>query len=443
MLERAQDCVKKYIPLLDTPLVVAVSGGVDSMLLVSLLLHAGYSHIHIAHVHHGLREEAAQDLSFVKSFAADHGIQLHVRHVDIAQEAKQAKDNIENTGRKARYVFLEEVRQKTNAEWILLGHHLDDLAESQLLHTQRGSGLFGLVGFEEADARRHVLRPLRSYNKQELLSVAKDMQLAWREDISNQNITFRRNELRHITIPKLKERFPTFLADMLDISNNASAILSQLYTKIEYYLGKDFEKKRSWPLASWVACSEEERSYALLWLLRSWRPGSNYTEKTILPRAKELVLIQSGKVIQLTKDFALRRSFYHIDILDTSQEKLQSRKVDKLPAKLPIDGFTIHFIKGEDPISNIVAPISLLKDGFTIRGRKSGDTLAFSHEGTIFHKSVKKFLVEKKIPVDKRDNLPMLVSNKSQEIVAILSQDTYYRHPEVSTADNIVTIHIT
>ena len=208
------------------PVVVAVSGGADSVALLHLL-HSLASPwqiaLHVAHVDHNLRPESAADAHFVAQLAAQWQLPFHLQRLAPTDLAKSG-EGIEAAGRRARYRFLTEVAltitPPEQIPVIALAHHADDQAETLLLHLVRGSGLRGLGGMRWVATRRagdlwpdappdrqqqriQLVRPLLGVQRADLLRYLRTQDLTWREDRTNQDLHFARNRLRHTILPTL------------------------------------------------------------------------------------------------------------------------------------------------------------------------------------------------------------------------------------------------
>ncbi|MBO4312360.1 MAG: tRNA lysidine(34) synthetase TilS, partial [Desulfovibrionaceae bacterium] len=131
------------------------------------------------------------------------GVPCELGRADVRALAASTGAGLEEAGRAARYAFLEEVRQRHGAEWILLAHHADDLVEDVLLRLIRGAGWPALGGMPALDAQRHLLRPFLELSKSELEAFARQEGAAWLHDASNESDAFRRNRLRHHVLPLL------------------------------------------------------------------------------------------------------------------------------------------------------------------------------------------------------------------------------------------------
>jgi len=179
------------------PWIVAVSGGLDSVVLVSLLRFAvtDPAELVVAHFDHRMRPESAEDAEWVSGLA--HGWGLDVR---VGAAATPLRSEAE--AREARYRFLEEARASVGAALIVTAHHADDQAETVLFRVLRGTGRAGLVGIP---ARRgHYFRPLLGFWREELEAYARRVRLTWREDPTNVSLHYARNALRHRVLPDIE-----------------------------------------------------------------------------------------------------------------------------------------------------------------------------------------------------------------------------------------------
>ena len=186
-------------------LFVAYSGGLDSSVLLHLLLSAAPDYPLIAwHVNHGLVENALQMEKFCIDQAEAYGIELRIDRLDLGA----VESNIEAEARTRRYRLFEQ--QARGGDVIVTAHHADDQAETFLLNALRGSGVAGLRGI----ARRRplgpalLLRPLLDYSRDQLENYARENEIAWFNDPSNQNLRFDRNYLRSQVMPSIKKRWP-------------------------------------------------------------------------------------------------------------------------------------------------------------------------------------------------------------------------------------------
>ncbi len=189
---------------------VAVSGGADSVALLTLLLEMrealGIS-VTVAHYEHGIRGEASrEDARFVQAFCAEWGVSCQVGHGDVPELAARTKCSLEDAARQARYAFLEEAAESAGANKIALAHQLEDQAETLLLHLVHGCGLDGLAAMRPRQGNR--IRPLLDTPRAALEEYLRVRGIVWREDATNLDTVHARNLLRREVFPLLRRLNP-------------------------------------------------------------------------------------------------------------------------------------------------------------------------------------------------------------------------------------------
>ena len=167
--------------------VIAVSGGVDSMVLLDVLAKEKGVELVVAHYDHGIREDSQQDAQFVIDQAQQLGLVVEVGKGQLGREAS------EETARNSRYAFLRMLKQKHEADSIITAHHQDDQIETALINMIRGTGPRGLVPMI---FNPEITRPFLNIPKKEILKYAENNKLSWREDTTNQDPRYLRNLLR-------------------------------------------------------------------------------------------------------------------------------------------------------------------------------------------------------------------------------------------------------
>lgn len=211
------------------PVVVAVSGGVDSIVLLDLLTHLP-QHLKpaciITHINHHLRAESNEEEQFVRQLAESKGLPIRVHQWE---KASHPNSGIEEAARHIRYQFFSEVAREEKARNIITAHHKNDQVETIMMKWVRGSSLEEMVGIKEmrASGNDRILRPLLPFTKGQLIQHAKTKGLRWKEDMSNQSLDYSRNRFRHTILPYLKEensaieehvvRFANEVKELLDI----------------------------------------------------------------------------------------------------------------------------------------------------------------------------------------------------------------------------------
>lgn len=281
---------------LDTPSVyiVAVSGGVDSMVLLDVLAKQTQQKLVVAHVHHGIRAESDEEYAFVRAAAARYGAQFEGIHLQLGEHASEA------TAREKRYAFLRSVAQKWQGT-LVVAHHQDDVIETIALQLQRGTGWRGIAAMGASD----IWRPLIWYPKATLLRYANEIGLEWREDVTNHEPTYARNRLRPHVASLSQEKKDELLVLWHQQCLLREAIdeeASVMRTRQRYFyqtapLAAAQEVLRSTLLALDVACTRPQLQ-AILLAIKVARPHARYSldDQRFLSFSKtEFTLIKTKK----------------------------------------------------------------------------------------------------------------------------------------------------
>lgn len=211
---------------------VACSGGADSVLLAMAIASVRDSCV-VAHITHDLRapELTTQDHEFVQDLAARLGVPFQHERIQTAAMC----GNTEANARMARYSALVRLAGQTGCRFIATGHHADDQLETLLMHLMRGSGVRGMIGVHAAQRlEQHTLiRPMLDLSRDEIESALSELELTWREDHTNTDITLLRNRLRHTLIPKLREISPAVALHASEWGRDLAAIHDMVQHQIQ------------------------------------------------------------------------------------------------------------------------------------------------------------------------------------------------------------------
>lgn len=187
-------------------LLLAVSGGLDSVVMTDLFHRMGYQ-TGLAHCNFKLRDEASDlDEQFVKELSAHYHLPLYVKTYDTKAYATQHKCSIQEAARALRYAWFEEVSKKYGFDYVATAHQLDDQKETLFINLLRGSGISGLKGIPLK--RGNIIRPLLCVSRKQIVDYANSHQLSWREDASNASDKYLRNRIRHHLIPAFDALLP-------------------------------------------------------------------------------------------------------------------------------------------------------------------------------------------------------------------------------------------
>lgn len=242
-------------------LVLAVSGGPDSLAMLNVLLDIKKSEtldfeFVVAHVNHMIRKEAIDDEKFVKDFCEKNNILCSVKRVDIPKISKDKKIGTEEAGRYARYEFFDEVLDNTNSNKIAIAHNKNDKIETILMNLLRGSGVSGLKGIEYIKNEKYI-RPLLDCTRKEIEEYCDKQNLNPRIDKTNFDNTYTRNKVRNVVIPYVQQEFNPNIIETLNR-------LSELVKEEENYVDKQVEKAYNDMLIEEKLIDYEEKPYILL-----------------------------------------------------------------------------------------------------------------------------------------------------------------------------------
>lgn len=202
---------------------LAISGGVDSTVLCDLMHEAGFR-FSMAHCNFHLRPgDCDRDEAFVRQLAERYGVKLYVAEFDTMRESQQSRQSIEETARRLRYEFFAKICREQDLTTVVTAHHRDDATETFFHNLLRGTGIAGLHGImpssllpnhKDDEGHLRLVRPLLPFGRDEIESYAVNHGLQHVEDVTNQSLEYRRNQIRHQLLPLLRELAPGFDATM-------------------------------------------------------------------------------------------------------------------------------------------------------------------------------------------------------------------------------------
>ena len=218
--ETILNTIKKYnlIEPNDT-IIVAVSGGPDSMCLLDNLIELEQElqikKIVVAHLNHMIREEAKSETVYVQEYCKNKEIDCYVKFVDILKKSTELKIGTEECGRRERYAFFDEISEKVGANKIAIAHNLNDNAETVLMHILRGSGISGLGGIKPYREGKFI-RPLIKCDRADIENYCEEKNLQPKFDKTNKDNTYTRNRIRNELIPYIQKKFNPNIIETLD-----------------------------------------------------------------------------------------------------------------------------------------------------------------------------------------------------------------------------------
>lgn len=300
---------------------IAVSGGVDSMLLLELMFEEKLP-IHVLHVNYHLRGiESKEDELLLRNYCESNKIPLTVESIYLKEKLEANGGNLQNEARKVRYDFFQKELNKVPNAKLVLAHHLNDQLETFFLQLFRNSGIAGLSGMKTVNNK--LLRPLLIFKKEEIYSLAIDRNISWREDKSNLKNDYNRNRLRNEIIPFLSSEIPSLEKSILLLQEIFEENLLETHQKISTIYLKT-EKLGCLKLATWNQLHSIEK----IELLKKLEIPTY-----LFDAFNKLAQAQKGAKIQWNTDLiqklVIRENDYFQFITNEVEFKLPNIKIEK------------------------------------------------------------------------------------------------------------------
>nr|WP_315175921.1 tRNA lysidine(34) synthetase TilS [uncultured Flavobacterium sp.] len=435
MLAKLQKHITHDFPFLEQKkLFLAVSGGLDSMVLVHLFQQLDFE-IAILHCNFQLRGlESFGDQNFIQNYAQENNIPIFITQFDTTAFAKDYKLSTQVAARELRYSWFYEQLEANNFDYLLTAHHADDTIETFLINLTRGTGLEGLTGIPKQNDK--VIRPLLCFTRQEIEDYAKANKIEWREDSSNVSDKYLRNKIRHHLIPILKELNPNFMDSFQNTQNylqDAQMLVEDASIMVYQQVAKQEEEAIFFDLNQ-LKKLPNYKSYLYQWL--------NEFGFTAWDDIYDLVDSQSGKQVfsaefRLLKDrdFLILSPLHIIDEeaeynIDSSQNQIN------IPLNLSFSKVTDISIGSN---TTIFVDEDTLQFPLVLRHWKEGDSFQpFGMNGK--SKKVSKLFKDEKLSLIDKENVWLLCSGT--EIVWIIGMRQDDRFRITNTTKNLLKIQL-
>ncbi|MGV4413797.1 tRNA lysidine(34) synthetase TilS [Chryseobacterium sp. T1] len=410
---------------------LAVSGGVDSMVLAFLFKKAGLQ-FDIAHVNYHLREEDSNlDQELVEKFCIENKMKFHL--YDVSEIDNKPQNSIENWARDIRYRFFDDIRQQENLQYLVTAHHLNDQLETFVINLSKASGLKGLGGIPNNE--NNIIRPLLGFSKQEIYQFALDHNILFREDYTNKENIFLRNKIRNQITPLLLDTNSHFLDNFkksISIIKDSKNFIDQQIELIlktitisksenEIVLNKELLIKESEFVKYEILKNFNLESYLEIDKMLSADNGKIFITKTHKISIGRREIVIQPKNIELDQDEIIELK------LNLVEQKSSTIVISKdYFENGEIDNFNQWIINAK----NITFPLK-------IRRPKADDV--FYPIGFNGKKKVSKFLKDKKIPIFVRIRTWILVDQDDQ-ILGVLPYRQDRRFAEENAKTNVLII---
>ena len=394
-------------------LVVAVSGGIDSVVLLDLLNELrpelGLDLV-VAHADHGLRRGSAKDAEFAESLAHGLGLPFVSARLDLNPGA-----NVEARAREARYRWLESVRQKRKADFVVTAHQADDQVETLFLHLARGTGMQGLSGMQTLSGK--LLRPLLATPRSQVVRYARRRKLKFRRDPTNRNVKYARNRIRHQVIRSLQKINPqlveTVSQSMRVFSNEyevARMLAARELAQVTVSVGGTGRKLRR---AKLMKMDRGLRHLVWREALRQLAGDLRGFALRHLEQLDDLLHRQTGSCAHLPRGVTAVRQYDALVLRIGPPTEPPKRTVLTVPGEATFGDRTVSAqaatrARPESSGSAVVVDAEAVGDKLIVRPPRAGDR--FKPVGMRGSKLVSDLLTDAKVPRDERPWVPVVVS---------------------------------
>lgn len=409
-------------------LVVAVSTGVDSMVLLDLLQRLPDQMkptLIVAHVNHQLRQQSAQEERFIHQYCLQHGLQFACYRWPVNDHPTTG---IEAAARSVRYEFFASVMNKFQAQKLVTAHHANDLAETMLMKLARGGQLNQLIGIQDQRSfgSGHLIRPLLPFSKNSLMAYAEKRQLTWFEDHTNQDLTIQRNRFRHQIIPTLENENPQLLKALWNYHQQLQTVMDQHQLQLDQLISMAQTSAGHIDLRKWPLDRGAQMGLLRRWL-EHWQSVVDLKE-TELTRIVEA--FHSSQQAYLS--FSLPHHWRLIKNYDDLYVQKETRLTD-LKQKVPYSvvefdhwysvneteqlalSVTNHFFVGDAAkVTELWLPSQCWP--LMLRPWQSDDALQLKNGG---HQSIRRALINAKIPVPLRSR-QMVLATADHRILTLI-----------------------
>ena len=420
--------------LLEGRILIAISGGVDSVVLTHFC-HMLKIDFALAHCNFNLRgEESDSDETFVYELAKELELEVFIESFDTENYAKLNKLSVQMAARDLRYMWFNEMAEQLKFDYILTAHHADDDLETFLINLSRGTGLDGLTGIPEIND--NIVRPLLPFSRDEIMRYAQSNKLKWREDSSNESTKYLRNKLRLEVIPKLKDTNYQFLQNFkqtLDFLENSRTIIDDKIDEVsEDVITEVLENQVHYNIQK-IKDLSNPKAY-LYELFKEY----GFTEWNDI---EDLLDAQSGKyVISKTHRLLKDRTVLILSEKDSDDQELILIKENLQQLDTPVGRLSFEEPEAitKDDSTSIHVDKDLLKFPLILRKRQEGDYFyPFGLEGK---KKLSKFFKDEKLSLLAKENTWLLCSEK--DIIWVVNHRLDNRFKVTPRTKNILKISV-
>lgn len=397
---------------------VGVSGGVDSMCLLHYL-NSVKEQLDIEvvgiHINHGIREESFDEAKFVLEKCKEMGVRVYKFTIDSNKIAKEKKLSLETAAREGRYGVFDALVKKDIVDKIALAHHMSDQAETILMHLFRGAGVKGAKGMEPIRDGIYI-RPMLNVSKKEILEYASMNNIEYVEDNSNNDNTYNRNYMRNVVMKDILKRWPNAIEAINSFSRTVCEDDDYIDSNLD--LNSLIVDNKVVQLPCSVFKLHSAIYSRLVFKAFSLINVKKDIERKHIEMIRDLALnLENGKKIKLPLDVTVRKEYGFLTFENVYVEKPMLKKPNKC-FSFDVENFgtvTIKRVKTDNLTDGLYFDYRKVPKDAYWRFREDGDVFEKFGGGT---KKLKSIFIDKKIPVRKRDYIPVLASGNEVYVIA-------------------------
>ena len=420
-------------------ILLAVSGGIDSMVMLDLFRQSGVQ-FGIAHCNFHLRgSESDGDEDLVTKLSRQCNVPIHIAHFDTEEYARENKLSIQMAARELRYNWFEEMCDQHGFTRIATAHNQDDVMETFLINLGRGTGIRGLTGIKPRNGR--IIRPLLFCSRSDIDKYAQDYDVAFREDSSNISVYYTRNKIRHEIIPLFEEINPSFRSSLLETIRKLNDTEDIYLDAIQNLKNELIERKKEKILINLEKLDSMPNKITVLYEVLS---GYHFISSQIM-QIIDSINAHSGKQFyspthRLIKD---RNEFIIVPLKETEPRRYYiDEGVERINEPLKMDLLVVnHNPSFNIPREKNLACLDYSKLTFPLILRKWNEGDSFRPFGMMHNKKLSDFLIDEKLSIADKEDQWLLISG--DDIVWVINRRIDERYKVTGQTSQILMVKTT
>ena len=413
----------------------ALSGGADSVAMTHWMAqNATRLRIKVAAAHfsHGIRKDKAEEeRALCLNLCNELGIDFYYGEGDSIVYSKENKLGLEESARNLRYMFLDRIADQYGANKIATAHHADDNIETIIMNARRGAGIAGLVGVPPI--RDRFIRPLIETTKKDVLKYIDENQLTYANDLTNFEPCCERNRLRLLVLPEIRDKYPSFDEIITRISRQATIYNDRIKCKA-IKLAKHCDETENTIKIPISIMREAENvvESSMIQLMHKRVGGKSMLSSRHIDSVRRIIDGDSPSARVYLPEVMVKREYENLVFSSSELNREEKPKIIKIGQKVKFGLWETEIVSGKCPSALWIDSSKICGD-LVLRSRREGEQIYIGGH----HKSLKKLMIDKKIPKDHRDSYPVLSDGDNIVAVAGIGKDMNYN---AESCDNVISV---